>query len=91
MHEASLMNDLMRKIEAVAREQKAATVLGVSVRMGALSHMSADHFREHFAVASRGTVAEGAELNVEVLTDLNDPHAQEILLESMEIAEGYLG
>jgi hydrogenase nickel incorporation protein HypA/HybF len=87
MHEASLMKDLMRKIEGVAREQNASRVLGISVRLGALAHMSADHFREHFRLASRSTVAEGAQLNIEVLTDLNDPHAQEILLESIEIAE----
>lgn len=87
MHEASLMKDLMRKIESVAHEQNAAGVLGISVRLGALSHMSAGHFREHFAVASKGTLAEGAKLKIEVLTDTNDPHAQEILLESVEIAE----
>ena len=87
MHEASLMNDLMRKIESVAREQNATRVLGIRVRLGALSHMSASHFREHFAVASAGTVADGAELKIEVLTDTSDPHAQEILLESVEIAE----
>ncbi|HET7214432.1 MAG TPA: hydrogenase/urease maturation nickel metallochaperone HypA [Terriglobia bacterium] len=87
MHEASLMKDLMRKIEAVAQEQKAKQVVGISVRLGALSHMSANHFREHFAVASHGTIAEGAELNITVLTDLDDAHAQEIVLESVEIAE----
>ena len=87
MHEASLMKDLMRKIEAVAREQMASQVVGISVRLGALSHMSANHFREHFAVASHGTIAEGAELNIKALTDLNDEHAQEIVLESVEIAE----
>ncbi|HKT11965.1 MAG TPA: hydrogenase/urease maturation nickel metallochaperone HypA [Terriglobia bacterium] len=87
MHEASLMKDLMRKIEAVAQEQKASQVVGISVRLGALSHMSASHFREHFAVASHGTIAEGAELHISVLEDVNDAHAQEIVLESVEIAE----
>lgn len=87
MHEASLMNDLMRKIEAVAREQNASKVLAVGVKLGALSHMSASHFREHFEVASQGTFAEGAELKIETLADTSDPHAQEILLESVEIAE----
>lgn len=87
MHEASLMKNLMAKIEAVAREQNASRVLGISVSLGALSHMSANHFRQHFEVASRSTVAEGARLDIKVLTDLNDPHAQEILLESVEIAE----
>lgn len=87
MHEASLMNDLMRKIHDVAREQNERKVLGISVKLGALSHMSASHFREHFAMASQGTLAEGAELNIKVLTDCTDPHAQEILLESVEIPE----
>ena len=87
MHEASLMDDLMRKIQAVAQEQNASKVLGISIKLGALSHMSAGHFREHFAVVSQGTIAEGAKLNIEALTDLSDPHAQQIMLESMEIAE----
>lgn len=87
MHEASLMNNLMSKIESVAREQNATRVLAISVRLGALSHMSPSHFREHFVVSSAGTIAEGAELKIEVLTDTNDPNAQEILLESVEIAE----
>ncbi len=87
MHEASLMKHLMRKIESVAREQNATRVLGISVRLGARSHMSASHVRDHFAPASAGTVAESAELKIEVLTDTSDPHAQEILIESVEIAE----
>jgi hydrogenase nickel incorporation protein HypA/HybF len=87
MHESSLMADLMRKIETIARQDGAKKVLGVSVKLGALSHMSPDHFREHFALASRGTIAEGAVLKIEVLNDLNDSHAQEILLESVEVAE----
>jgi hydrogenase nickel incorporation protein HypA/HybF len=87
MHESSLMADLMRKIETIARQDGAKKVLGVTVKLGALSHMSPDHFREHFALASRGTIAEGAGLKIEVLNDLNDSHAQEILLESVEVAE----
>jgi hydrogenase nickel incorporation protein HypA/HybF len=87
MHESSLMADLMRKIEAVALENRAKKVLGVCVKLGALSHISPDHFREHFDVASRGTLAEGAQLKIETLADLNDPHAQEILLDSVEVAD----
>lgn len=87
MHEASVIEDLMRKVEAVASEQSARKVLSVSVKLGALSHMSPNHFREHFSVASQGTLAEGAKLNIEVLSDTRDLRAQEILLESVEIAE----
>ena len=87
MHELSLMKDLLRKIEAVAEEQRARRVLSVRVRLGALSHISAEHFREHFIHAARGTVAEGARLETEALADVTDPHAQEILLDSVEVED----
>ena len=87
MHEALLMNDLIRKIEAVAREQNARRVVGIKVRLGALAHMSAHRFREHFAVASQGMLAQGAKLNLDVHADATALQAQEILLESVEIAE----
>jgi len=60
-------------------------VIGVTVKVGVLSHISPEHFREHFLHASRGTVAEEAQLHTEVLTDVTDPHAQEVLLESIEV------
>ena len=85
MHELSLFADLIRKIEAVATAQGATRVLRVSMTLGALSHLSPPHFREHFAQLSPGSVAEGAELEIDVLTDPADPHAQEILLRSVEL------
>lgn len=85
MHEFSLINDLVRKIISVAIEQRARKVIGLTVKLGALSHISPDHFREHFVHASRGTVAEGARLHIEVLTDVTDPQSQEVLLENIEI------
>ena len=36
------------------------------VRLGALSHFTPEHFREHFEDASRGTIAEGAEVDAVV-------------------------
>jgi hydrogenase nickel incorporation protein HypA/HybF len=87
MHELSLMKDLLRKIEALAEEQHVRRVVSVRVRLGALSHIAADHFREHFVHAARGTVAEGARLEAETLRDVTDPHAQEILLDSVEVED----
>ena len=66
MHEFSLMADLLRKIESVAQQQSAIKVSSVKVRLGALCHISPEHFRDHFMMASRGTVAEGADLAIEV-------------------------
>lgn len=87
MHEMSLIHDLMRKIEMIASDQKATQVAGVKVRIGALAHISADHFREHFEEEAKGTIAEGARLEVQMLTDENDPQAQDIILESVEVED----
>jgi len=86
MHEFSLMADLFRKIEDLAREQKAERIVGVNVRLGALSHISPDHFREHFVQGAKGTRMEGANLDIRTSIDALDPRAQDILLESIEVA-----
>jgi hydrogenase nickel incorporation protein HypA/HybF len=86
MHEFSLMADLLRKIQQLAKDAKADKVTGVKVKLGALSHITPDHFREHFEAAIVGTVAEGATLDVEQSDDQGDPNAQDILLESVDIA-----
>ena len=84
MHERALMTDLMREIEAVARADGATCVTRVSVRLGALSHFTPDHFEEHFEDAARGTVAEGAEVQAELSSDVTDPGAQGVRLETVE-------
>jgi hydrogenase nickel incorporation protein HypA/HybF len=85
MHEQSLINDLIRKIEAIARQQQAERVIGVRVRLGALAHLSPEHFRAHYVAAARGTLAEGAALEIQVMSDITDPHAQDLLLDSVEV------
>ena len=63
MHERALMHDVMRKIEEVAAAGGAARVdPRRRCASGALSHFTPEHFREHFADAARGTLAEGAEV-----------------------------
>jgi hydrogenase nickel incorporation protein HypA/HybF len=85
MHEASLMKNLMRQIDDIAKAEEAKLVTGLSVWIGALSHMSADHFVEHFEESSAGTIAEGAELDITVSDDINDANAQEILIRSITV------
>jgi hydrogenase nickel incorporation protein HypA/HybF len=87
MHEFSLITDLMRKITAVAREEGASRIAGVKVRLGALAHISGEHFREHFEEAAVGTPAEGARLEIGISTDESDPCAQDILLQSVDVEE----
>jgi hydrogenase nickel incorporation protein HypA/HybF len=85
MHEAALMSNLMRRIEDAAKAERARRITGVSVWLGALSHLSAEHFAEHFRHASYGTVAEGARLHIKVSDDLQDKNAQDLVLERIEV------
>lgn len=85
MHEASLMANLMRRLDEVAKAERARRVVSLSVWLGALSHISAEHLAEHFEQAAAGTIAEGARLDVTVSDDLHDADAQEIVLESVEV------
>ena len=88
MHEKALMDDLVRKLETVAREEGGRHVRSVRVRLGALSHFTPEHFREHFEDATRGTLAEGAQVEAELGTDPADPAASGVVLESVELELG---
>jgi hydrogenase nickel incorporation protein HypA/HybF len=85
MHEASLMNGLMRQIETIALGEGASKVTMVKVWCGALSHMTEAHFAEHFEQAAKGTLAEGAKLDVTVSEDMTDDRAQDVMLESIDV------
>jgi len=85
MHDRAVMTDLIRHILQAAAEERARAVTGISVRLGALSHMTPDHFREHFAEAAAGTIAAGAAITATVSTDIHDPQAMGVLLEGIEV------
>jgi hydrogenase nickel incorporation protein HypA/HybF len=85
MHEASLIQSLMRHVNEVAARQGATRVAEVAVWLGALSHFSAAHFREHFDRAAQGGLAEGARLEIIVSDDIADSQAQDVVLRSVEV------
>ena len=85
MHERSLMTGLLRQVLAVAEQQGARRVCSVSVRLGALSHFTPEHFAEHFVDVARGTPAEGAVLQATLCDDAADEHALDVLIESVEV------
>ena len=85
MHELSLINNLLAKIEAVVKSNGGKRAVAVDVWLGALSHISRDRFADYFQEFSRGTVAEEAWLDIEVSEDTNDPNAQQILLRNIEV------
>jgi hydrogenase nickel incorporation protein HypA/HybF len=87
MHEHGVMRTLMRRIEETARAEKARRVVGVSVILGPLSHMTVEHFGEHFEQAAAGTIAEGATLHVSTSSDIRDPRAADVLLDGIEVED----
>jgi hydrogenase nickel incorporation protein HypA/HybF len=85
MHERALMRDVVARLETVAEAESGTRVTRVSVRLGALSHFTPEHFREHFEDAARGTVAEGAAVDAVVDTDPAGPRAGDVVVESVEV------
>jgi hydrogenase nickel incorporation protein HypA/HybF len=85
MHEKHLTEDLVRKLEALVAEEGAVRVTRIRARLGALSHFTPEHFREHFDEAAAGTLAEGAAVEAELDSDPTAPGAQGVLLETVEL------
>jgi hydrogenase nickel incorporation protein HypA/HybF len=85
MHEHALMADLMRAVLKTAESENAKAVLGISVWLGALSHMTPAHFAEHFEDAALGTIAAGAAIDAVVSDDINDPRAASVLLTGIDV------
>lgn len=87
MHESSLMKGLMKQILAEAESHHAKRVESVGVVLGALSNITPAHFSEHFIDAARGTIVEGATLEIANAVDITDPHAQDIMITSVEVIQ----
>lgn len=85
MHDRALFEDLMKKIQQIADSEGAARVRAIHVSLGALSHMDAAHFREHFDEVAPGTLAEHAEIRATLETDTTAKDAQGIRLTSLEL------
>jgi hydrogenase nickel incorporation protein HypA/HybF len=85
MHERALMRDLMTQIVGVAEAEGASGVTRISVRLGALSHFTPEHFRQHYVDSARGTIAEGAVVDAALDEDTTGPDAQGVVLESVEL------
>jgi hydrogenase nickel incorporation protein HypA/HybF len=85
MHEKSLIDDLMRKILLLAKDKQATAITKVRVKLGALSHLSKEHFKEHFDAASQGTIAQDAAIEIEEGKNIDDPDASSIVLKTIDV------
>ncbi len=66
MHELSLAMNLVEIIEAEAQTQRFTQVRGILLELGSLSCVEPEAMRLAFEVACRGTLVEGAELQMEI-------------------------
>lgn len=85
MHETGIVRDLVRRLEGVASDAGAQAVSGVQVWLGALSQFSPEHFREHYRDEAKGTIAEGANLDILLSNDPGDPNALHVMIRSVEL------
>jgi hydrogenase nickel incorporation protein HypA/HybF len=79
------MRDLVGRIDELAAAERATVVTRIHVRLGALSHFTPEHFREHFEDAARGTRAEGTTIEATLCDDLSAPDAAGVVLETVEL------
>ncbi len=87
MHEASLAADLVCRIKEIAYAQGAHRVLSVRVQVDDMAFLSRDHLMDHFVLACRGTVAEGARLEVKATDENGFTGGMGLLLESLEVED----
>ncbi len=64
MHEMALAEGVLQIVEDTARANTAAQVRSVLLEIGALSHVEVQALRFCFDAVTRGTVADGARLDV---------------------------
>lgn len=76
---------MVRRLESIARDAGATRVTAVAVWLGALSPFSPEHFREHFDDEIRGTLVEGAKLEIERSQDIGHPNAQDVIMQSVDL------
>ena len=67
MHELSVCQALIAQVIDVAREQRAAAVSDIYVRIGPLSGVESPLMQNAFPIAAAGTVADQATLHLESL------------------------
>lgn len=67
MHEVSIAQSLLKIVEDESKKHEVSRVTRVHVRIGSLSTIVPDALTFSFEVVSDRTVAEGAELDIEVV------------------------
>lgn len=64
MHETHLIEPVVKGIAEHARKEGAKKVTKVRIKIGEFTGVKEDSFKETFAVLSKGTILEGAQLEI---------------------------
>jgi hydrogenase nickel incorporation protein HypA/HybF len=67
MHEVSLIESVVALVEDEQRKQDFSRVRLIRLRVGALGHAEPDALRFCFDAVTRGTIADGARLEIEMV------------------------
>lgn len=67
MHELSVCQGMLSQLRAIAAEHGARAVTAVTVQVGALSGVEPELLAQAFGIASAGSIADGACLQLETL------------------------
>jgi len=87
MHEVGIMESAMDLVRRYAGEQGATRVHVIALRIGALSGVEPEALRFAFDVVTRGTLADGATLEIEPVPARVHCRACE---EDFEVEEGFV-
>ena len=64
MHESHLIQPIIKGISEHAQKEGAKTVSKVQLKVGALTGVKEDTFKETFSVLAKGTILENAKLEI---------------------------
>ena len=64
MHETHMIEPLIKGIEQHAKEEGAKKVTNVKIKVGELTGVKEESFKETFSTLAKGTVLEGASLEL---------------------------
>jgi hydrogenase nickel incorporation protein HypA/HybF len=67
MHEYPVVQRIIKIAEEAARESKARKILRINLVVGELSGFIGDSIRMYYDVLSKGSAAEGAEINIKIV------------------------
>lgn len=67
MHEVSLIESVVALVEAERRKQDFSRVCLIRLKLGVLGHAEPDALRFCFDAVTRGTIADGARLDIEIV------------------------